>query len=44
LKTPADESPGNDSVPELTGSGEALEGHRVILDDELVACRESPVF
>ena len=28
----------SDSLPELTGLVDALDGHRVILDGELVAC------
>ncbi len=30
----------SDSLPELTGLVDALDGHRVILDGELVACRD----
>jgi bifunctional non-homologous end joining protein LigD len=32
-----------DSLPELTGLVDAVDGHRVILDGELVACRDGAV-
>jgi bifunctional non-homologous end joining protein LigD len=32
-----------DSLPELAGLVEALDGHSVILDGELIACRDARV-
>jgi bifunctional non-homologous end joining protein LigD len=33
----------NKSLPELSGLVDALDGHKVILDGELVACRDGAV-